>query len=179
MKIPEGMTQEQVEQILQKLSKKFRKHKFGPYTAKDIEQESYVLGMEGLESYNGSAPLENFLSVHIRNRLLNLKRKYGIDYECKDESSQKFLLVYPLTLDQVDDEKEESMKLEMDLISKLISQEIIDFVDANLDINLRMDYLKFINGVKLSKTKREKVKIALIKLLSEYYGKEEKRSLEY
>jgi DNA-directed RNA polymerase specialized sigma24 family protein len=42
----------------------------------DIEQEARIIGWKALESYDWARPLENFLRVHVRNRLINFKRDH-------------------------------------------------------------------------------------------------------
>jgi len=79
MKIPEGMTEDQVITIINKAIKGLcSKFRFGYFEKEDLEQEGWVFAIKALNKYNGSAPLENFLRVHIRNRFMNLKRnKYS------------------------------------------------------------------------------------------------------
>ena len=75
MNIPKGMTADEVTAIISKIAKRLApKFKFGYYEVNDIEQEAFILGIEGLKDYDEVRPLENFLWVHIRNRLKNLKR---------------------------------------------------------------------------------------------------------
>lgn len=50
------------------------KFQFGYFRPEDIEQEAYILCIQALEKYDGVRPLENFLRVHVKRRLCNLKR---------------------------------------------------------------------------------------------------------
>ncbi len=70
-KIDEQFFIETVEKITHNLVHKF---KFGYHTPADIKQQAYIYALEGLEKYDNSRPLENFLWTHIRNRLFNYKR---------------------------------------------------------------------------------------------------------
>ena len=77
-KIPNGMTEGEViaivENIANILSQKFS---FGYFTKEDIKQEAFYEVWKdngGLDKYDGRRPLANFLYVHIKNRLYNLKR---------------------------------------------------------------------------------------------------------
>ena len=70
------MTEEQVTQTILDVAKKIaHKFKFGSFEEEDLINEAFILSVEGLEKYDESRPLPNFLYVHIKNRLGNLKRK--------------------------------------------------------------------------------------------------------
>ena len=62
---------ETIENISKKLSYKF---KFGYHETEDMRQQISVFALEGLEKYDYTRPLENFLWTHVRNRLFNFKR---------------------------------------------------------------------------------------------------------
>lgn len=69
------MTEEEVIAIITKIAKKLSyKFTFGFYSREDIQQEAFIIGMDGLEGHDGIRPLENFLWRHIHNRLCNFKR---------------------------------------------------------------------------------------------------------
>ncbi len=75
MKIPKGMTEEQVLVIIQKIvNRTCSKFVFGYYDREDIKQEAFMAAMKALEKYDNIRPLENFLQVDISNKLKNLKR---------------------------------------------------------------------------------------------------------
>jgi len=57
--------------ITKRLASKFR---FGYHDVDDMKQQAAIFAMEGLEKYDRSRPLENFLWTHVRNRLFNYKR---------------------------------------------------------------------------------------------------------
>src|SRR5947209_7039434 len=108
-------------------------YRFGYHTLQDIEQQGIIEALEVLSSnkYNQSRPLENFLHVHLRNRLSNYRRKHYMRFEapcsCCDplqppaSPCQKWLdwknrniarqnLMRPLDMTNVDDEFEKNMK---------------------------------------------------------------------
>jgi len=60
-----------IKRIIVRLCNKFR---FGYHDIDDMKQQAFIFAIEGLEKYDGVRPLENFLRVHIRNRLFNFKR---------------------------------------------------------------------------------------------------------
>lgn len=88
MKLPPGMSEEEVVRIIYKvvniLAGKFR---FGYHGIEDMKQEGAVFAIEAINSgaYDNSRPLENFLYTHIRNRFINYKRNKYIRNEppCK------------------------------------------------------------------------------------------------
>ena len=87
MKIPSGMTEDEVINIINKVCKRLsQKFTFGYHTKEDIYQQAFIFGLEGLENYEEGRPLENFLWVHIKNRLCTFKRdNYGRpDKPCLD-----------------------------------------------------------------------------------------------
>ena len=66
MKVPKGMTEDQVLQTIQKVVRRVaHKYKFAYYDYDDICQEGFLIAIEGLERYDGHRPLESFLSVTI------------------------------------------------------------------------------------------------------------------
>lgn len=82
MKIPDGMTEEELIQIIDKAIKGLcSKFRFGYFEKEDLEQEGWKFAIEGLEKYDNKRPLENFLRVHIRNQFINLKRNKFSRYD--------------------------------------------------------------------------------------------------
>ena len=88
MKIPKGMTEEQVlaviEIVVNSLARNFR---FGYFDVDDMKQQGRMYALEGIPKYNPDiGPLENFLRTHIRNRFINLRRNKLTRYQppCTD-----------------------------------------------------------------------------------------------
>ena len=62
-------------EVLDNISKRLvHKFKFGYHDIDDMKQQAAIFALEGLEKYDNSRPLENFLWTHVRNRLFNYKR---------------------------------------------------------------------------------------------------------
>jgi DNA-directed RNA polymerase specialized sigma subunit len=76
MIVPDGYTEEQVMTIVETVVKRIAPgFTFGYYDRDDMIQEGYVeLIKNALPKYNGSHPLENFLSSHLKKRMLTLIR---------------------------------------------------------------------------------------------------------
>ena len=73
--LPNGVTEEEFLLVLDDISKRLgHKFKFGYHDFDDMKQQAAIFALEGLERYDRSRPLENFLWTHVRNRLFNYKR---------------------------------------------------------------------------------------------------------
>jgi len=60
-----------IERVATRLARKFV---FGYFTLQDMKQEARLIALQGMKSYDGVRPLENFLYKHVKNRLINFKR---------------------------------------------------------------------------------------------------------
>lgn len=77
MKIPNGMTEEEVLEIFDKVANGLAsKFKFGYHDLDDMKQQARILCIEGVERYDDSkgTSLFTFLWTHTKNRLSNFKR---------------------------------------------------------------------------------------------------------
>ncbi len=73
--LPNGVTEEEFLIVLDNISRRLgHKFKFGYHDFDDMKQQAAIFAIEGLEKYDNSRPLENFLWTHVRNRLFNYKR---------------------------------------------------------------------------------------------------------
>lgn len=69
------VTEEEFLLVLENISKRLgHKFKFGYHSYEDMKQQAAIFALEGLEKYDNTRPLENFLWTHVRNRLFNFKR---------------------------------------------------------------------------------------------------------
>jgi DNA-directed RNA polymerase specialized sigma24 family protein len=75
-----GLVEQEVLDIIEKITKRLSyKFTFGSHEYEDICQVARVLALRGLHSYRvESGELENFLWVHVHNRLCNYKRKHFV-----------------------------------------------------------------------------------------------------
>ena len=183
MKIPQTMTEKEVmREITSVINKIAHKYTFYGYEIDDIKQEGFMIGMEALERYDTSRPLENFLAVHIKNRLKNFKRdnffRYDEELE-KNASSTKDLkkvqrnnvrkfLIYPIDIDSVRQDGEKNMSTSDKFIDDVELKELMVLIDKNLHVSYRKDYLKMRDGVYVSKVRREEVCGEIQKILKEY-----------
>ncbi|MDC1324889.1 hypothetical protein N8257_00075 [Ulvibacter sp.] len=147
------MSEQEVVDTIAKVSERLsNKFTFAFYTAEDIQQEAFILGMEALERYDEGKPLENFLFVHIGNRLKNFKRdNYFRHDEGKAEKVQKRKrnLLEPANLEDFSVAKGDN-----DLTSKISDEEILQLVKKNIPASMRADFLRMCAGVTLPKARR-------------------------
>ena len=75
--LPNNVNEEEFLSVLDNISKRLgNKFKFGYHTFEDMKQQAAIFALEGLNRYDSSRPLENFLWTHVRNRLFNYKRDH-------------------------------------------------------------------------------------------------------
>jgi RNA polymerase sigma factor (sigma-70 family) len=164
MKIPKNMSeQEVVDQIHVVINRMAQKYTFNGYDVDDIKQEAFIICMDALDRYDSKRPLENFLAVHLSNRLKNFIRD---NYYTKNEEEKKRVLkpkyissedFIPAPINNYDD--------------SIDAQSIQDILDKHLPSEYRADYLKIINEVYVPKKRREEV-ISTIKEIVERYNNE-------
>ena len=170
MEIPKGMTEQQViDQIHIVCIRISPRYTFYGYTVDDIKQESFIICMEALNRYDGVRPLENFLSVNLSNRLKNFVRD---NHFLGSENSDRQKVCQPAQLEYEDYIVDEDNKLSIsyDHIQK---EEMVDAINKYLPANMRMDYLKMINDVYITKQRREEITNIIIDILQEHGYHEE------
>jgi DNA-directed RNA polymerase specialized sigma24 family protein len=136
-----------VDRIANKLSRKFL---FGYHTVDDMRQQCYLEALKGLENYDHSRPLENFLWIHIRNRLFNYKRDNYTRPDRINESKK----------DLVSPAKEHPVPIEdrgQSPFTSLYNKDLIDKVDREISITNRDLWIKMKNNIKIPKLKRDRV----------------------
>jgi len=156
MKIPQGMNEQQVvEQINIVVNRISPKYTFKGYEVEDIKQEAFMICMDALDRYDASRPLENFLSVHLSNRLKNFVRD---NFFVKDDEDKKRVLA-PKQLPHDD----QILDRECNIDDKLDMGDIKIIIDRFLPVELRSDYLKFTSEAYIPK----KRKLYLIEVIRE------------
>ena len=153
------------------------KYRFGYYDIDDIKQEAFIIAMEAMDRYDEGRPLENFLAVHISNRLKNFKRDnfFRPDYvppsgKITNDNNTKRFLMEPLDIENIRDEHERNMRGEENIVDELAKKELMDIVDTSLDMGLRGDYLRILHGVYVPKPRREQIYEAIMQILREHKG---------
>ena len=163
MKVPPNMTEQQViDEINSVVNNIAPKYTFYGYETEDIKQESFMICMDALERYDHNRPLENFLSVHLSNRLKNFVRD---NYFTKHEE-EKRRVVMP---GQLANENTLLDYREEEYGEKIDYQHMVTVLDFKLPADYRADYLKIVNDVYVPKKRKEEV-LALIKEIMEEHG---------
>lgn len=164
MRIPEGMTEEQViDQIQIIVDRIAPKYTFYGYTIDDIKQEAFIICIEALNRYEEGRPLENFLSINLSNRLKTFMRDnyfVGNTNEARKKLAQPSQLDFEdKIVDQIDGMSYESLDI----------KDMTAAIDKYIPANVRMDYLKVINDIYITKQRREEV-IQIIKSILQEHG---------
>jgi RNA polymerase sigma factor (sigma-70 family) len=156
------MTEQQVvDQINIVVNRISSRYTFHGYEVEDIKQEAFIICMDAMDRYDPSRPLENFLSVHLSNRLKNFVRD---NFYTKDEEEKKKILK-PSSL-SYEDYAPHQEQVEDD---KIDAQALQKTIDMRLPAEYRSDYLKIINDVYVPKKRREEI-IEIIKELLDEEG---------
>ena len=154
MKIPQGMTKDQVVKIITTICARFKyKYNIGIFDADDVEQESFIICCEALERYDGVRPLENFLSFNLRNRLLNFIRNTKL----KDVD----MVTIPEDFD-VEQENKYRMITDID-----------NLMDDCLDPESRQDWLRLKDGVKVPTVRANKLKSKIRDLVKNHHDEDD------
>lgn len=164
MIIPSGMTADQVVRQIEKVVRRIApKYTFYGYTVEDISQESFIICMEALPRYDATRPLENFLSVHLSNRLKNFIRD---NHFSNTEDTNKVRVMKPAQLDHEHSliDQRNSFAVDEDAIDY---GEMSKVIDKKLPAQYRLDYLKMQNDVYISRQRREEIVIVIREILTE------------
>jgi len=180
MKIPNNYDEHEVIEIIQTIANKLAtKFKFGYHDIEDMKQQAMLFACEGLENYDGIRPLENFLWVHVKNRLYNFKRnnysrpnkpcdncpfKAYVNGECTKYADMTSCDLYAKWIARNDKKKTLMSTYEYhdinfsateDFIDSITSKRIFNLIDQNIPIHMREDWIRFINKAKLTKSKKD------------------------
>lgn len=162
------MTEEQLKTI-QKISDKLAaKYTFGVYDEDDIKQEIFIIAAKALPNFDPEkASLENFLFVHISNRLKTLIRDNHYTSGKNWIEDRKKNIINTVCIDKIDDNSERSCHLNIDNETNLDKKIIFELIDANLPSYLRSDYLRLLHGNSIPTARKEKVIDAISSILKE------------
>jgi DNA-directed RNA polymerase specialized sigma24 family protein len=161
MKIPNNMTEEQVFSVIENVIKKIApKYSFNGYDVDDIKQESFLICMDALKRYDQNRPLENFLAVHLSNRLKNFVRDNHYVKDV-DESKKKIINAKRMGYDtNIIKFVNDSTKIEI--------REIASIIDKKLPPEYRVDYLKILSNTYVNKKRREEIMGFVHNILKEH-----------
>jgi DNA-directed RNA polymerase specialized sigma24 family protein len=155
--------QEVMDTIMLVVNRTASKYTFYGYTVDDIKQESFIICMDALDRYQEGRPLENFLAVHLSNRLKNFVRDNH--FTKKEEEKAKVLMPGQLANDNTIISPQSLQAKHQD---KIDTKEMQKIVDSKLPSEYRADYLKIVNDVYVPKKQREEVLACIYQILEEH-----------
>lgn len=190
------VTEEEFLKVLDNISKRLvYKFRFGYHDIDDMKQQAAIFALEGLEKYDHSRPLENFLWTHVRNRLFNYKRNNYqrpdkpcltcplYDPKCKKSSSEceKYenkndCELYASWIKR-NTSKKNIMKpsyIDYDIVNKFNfdslteNSELINFLDTNIHADFRETYLRLKHGERITKQKLVKLQKHIEELMKKF-----------
>lgn len=191
------VSEEEFLTVLDNISKRLcYKFKFAYHDINDMKQQAAIFALEGLEKYDHSRPLENFLWTHVRNRLFNYKRD---NYQRPDKPCLTCPLYRPNNSDgsdcsefndkfnchayrswfQRNNNKKGIIQPSyidntdpannQDFVDNISDQQLVDYIENNLPIKYRSTYLKIKYGNKVAKNDKVKLQNYIKKkILPEY-----------
>jgi hypothetical protein len=74
----------------------------------------------------------------------------------------------PIDIDNVNDEHEKSMHTRSNVSEETELDELFSIINQNLDVYLRQDYLKMLEGIPIPKSKKQLIEAKILEILSEY-----------
>jgi len=153
VRVPSNMSEEEVVSTINKVASRLaHKFTFAFYELEDIQQEAFIIAMEAMNRYDEKKPLENFLFVHVANRLKNFKRD---NYFRQDEGSaqkiqkRKKNLLEPASIESFNVSRDAGYEV----LNEISNSEMKALVDKRLPAHLRADYLRLCSGVSLNKNR--------------------------
>lgn len=187
-----GMTEAEIINIIDKIADRLSwKFTFGSYGREDIKQEAIRKGLEGLHDYRPDLPLENFLWVHIRNRMCNFKRDNFIrlDKPClncplkayiKPDGCKLFQNRTDCELFNAWQTRNEAKKNiispasmnvideekghNYDMMEALDNKELLDYIDSKIPVYMRHVWLQAKAGVKVSAEEMRQLKELVLEI---------------
>lgn len=197
-KLPHNIDEKEFVEILHRIVKKLGyKFIFGYHSYEDMYQQAAIFAIEGLEKYDSSKPLENFLWTHLRNRLFNFKRDnfkrpdkpclncplYDKDYAVSDNQCSKYSQVLDCSLYKKwyirNSSKQNIMKptsLENEKVvssasgstfGDISNSELLNKIEKELRGEYREIYLKIKHGTKVNRADTKKLQKFIQENISE------------
>lgn len=184
-------------QALENISKKLiYKFKFGYHEIEDMKQQAAIFALEGLESYDPSRPLENFLWTHVRNRLFNFKRDnyyrpenvclgcpfFDPKYKQSTNQCSKYLnkndcAIHSQWIDRNTTKKNLMQPVDINniddksdnyFLDSIANSEILQIIEDKIHTKYREIYLKVKGGIRVSKSEITKLQKHIQSILKDY-----------
>jgi len=142
------------------------KYVFANYTREDLIQEAYIMGLDALTRYDGIRPIKNFLANHISNRLKTFKRdRYYRPNAGTAEGLQmvKKAIMSPGNMDKV------TKVYEFDYADLVGLAEHKEILNRSIPCSYRRDYLRMLNGVRISPIRKKEIYLIIKRIFKEEY----------
>lgn len=186
MRVPEGKTEQEVLDIIDNVANRLaRKFQFGYHSFEDMKQQATLHALKGLPNYDGIRPLENFLWVHVRNRLYNDKRnQYArpdipcytcpfyntkLESNCEEYIDKMECDIYNSSYIRNEAKKNLASTVSIDNVlmdhevnmktydNNFETTELLEILDKNIPVGLREDWIRLKEGLRLAKVRKEKL----------------------
>jgi DNA-directed RNA polymerase specialized sigma24 family protein len=141
------------------------------YELEDIKQEAFIICMGIIKKWDGIRPLENFLVISLSHRLKTFVRDKGKLQGGFADINQK--IQSPIDIDNVDWDTERALISEDNVAADVDYRDLVRAIDQYLPISLRKDYLQMRAGVKINRSRQEKIRHYITLLLEELRGENE------
>lgn len=195
-----GYTNEEVVKIIDRIVKRLAgRFKFGYHQIQDMEQQARLIAWTGIDNYDGIRPLENYLWVHVRNRLFNFKRdnfcrpgspctdcflhnsssqkcnKYEDKQECvlyarqQHKNTTKLNLTYPIELSCVDDYNEDNMYSCQSTEKTVLNNELRTILNRYIPVEWRHSYLRLLYNCTISSQHKYQLYKLVREIINKYY----------
>ena len=182
-----NLSEQEIIEIINKIASRLGpKFRFGYHTNDDMKQQASLFAWDGMTAWDGVRPLENFLWIHVRNRLYNFKRNnYGrpekpcehcplkaYDPHCQKSESgcTKFenLMDCGLYKGWMDRNASKRNLMssysiifeqpeELDASDIVFNKSLFNLLDKEIPVSFREDWIRLTNNLKISKIRRQKI----------------------
>ena len=192
-----SLSEQEIIEIIDKIASRLGpKFKFGYHTNEDMRQQASLFAWEGMNAWDGIRPLENFLWIHVRNRLYNFKRNnYGRPekpcehcplnaYDPRCDKSQSGCTKFENLMDcglykgWIDRNASKRNLMSsyspiferpehVDASDVVFNRNIFSLLDEEIPVCLREDWIRLTHNLKISKVRRQKVLDVIGEILKE------------
>lgn len=138
------------------------KYTFGMHEKEDMIQEAIMMGIDAYGRWDRIRPLENFLCIHISNRLKTFKRDNFFRATGGNEKRQNF----KRDLAEGSHSEPADAGYEQDLIEPIFTRDQIELIEEIIPARLRRNLLRLKHGAKLEFSKKQEI----IEFLRTYFG---------
>lgn len=129
-----------------------RKSKFGIYDEDDIKQEIFILINDGQKSYNPAKGDEFSFYFHfVKNRLKTLKRDNYFNPSINDTEGMKKIN----NAVSIEEDSKSYINKDLEVVDR--NELLLEVVGSKIPANLRINYLKLLEGITLPYHERMRI----------------------